>query len=248
MISFNNLGNLGRLGNQMFQYAALRGIASHKGYWYSFPSSNELFDCFKLNTTLPNSNTNIISTDKFEFDENFFNNCPDDVDVYGFFQSEKYFKNIENEIRNDFVFKDKIYNRCKFYADEIFSEDIISLHVRRTDYITDKNFEVLDMNYYRNSLEFFDSDTPVIVFSDDPEWCKNHFKEKRFIISQTRNSNMDLCLMSLCKNHIIANSSFSWWGSWLANSKKTIAPKKWFRGDFSHWNTHDLYLPHWVTI
>jgi hypothetical protein len=56
--------------------------------------------------------------------------------------------------------------------------------------------------------------------------------------------------MSLCNYHIIANSSFSWWGSWLANSKQTIAPKKWFspNGSLLNWNTKDLYLPNWITI
>jgi hypothetical protein len=88
----------------------------------------------------------------------------------------------------------------------------------------------------------------VIVFSDDPEWCKNVFKKDPFIISTFEDPFFDLCLMSLCDYHIIANSSFSWWGSWLANSKQTIAPKKWFAGEFLNWNTRDLYLPNWIII
>jgi hypothetical protein len=52
--------------------------------------------------------------------------------------------------------------------------------------------------------------------------------------------------MSLCDYHIIANSSFSWWGSWLSKSKQTIAPKRWFAGDFLKWNTRDLYIPNWI--
>jgi hypothetical protein len=88
----------------------------------------------------------------------------------------------------------------------------------------------------------------VIVFSDDPEWCKKQFSQNSFIISPFEDPFFDLCLMTLCDYHIIANSSFSWWGSWLANSKQTIAPKKWFCGEFSNLNTADLYLSSWIII
>jgi hypothetical protein len=104
MISFNNLGNMGRLGNQMFQYAALKGIAKHKGYWYSIPKQNDLVNCFNIPLTLDNKNYKTKLVDTFEFDESFFNTCEDDIDIAGYFQTEKYFKHIENEIRQDFTF------------------------------------------------------------------------------------------------------------------------------------------------
>ena len=89
MISFNSLGSMGRLGNQMFQYAALKGIATHKNYWYSVPRDNDLHRCFKLPETLPNANQQYLTIDRFEFDADFFNNCPDDIDIVGYFQTEK---------------------------------------------------------------------------------------------------------------------------------------------------------------
>lgn len=247
MISFNNIGYLGRLGNQMFQYSALRGIASHKNYSYSVSRDNPLYDCFKLPRTKQNKNSEIFSTEKFEFDENFFNTCPDNIDIFGYFQTEKYFKHIENEIRQDFTFHDRVSNICKIYIDQIYSGEIISLHIRRSDYLTNSNFVVLGMDYYENALQQL-PDVPVIIFSDDIQWCKNYFTDKKFTISMSNNSYIDLCLMSHCNYHIIANSSFSWWGSWLAKSQKTFAPRKWFCGEFSHWNTQDLYLPDWITI
>ncbi len=248
MISFNNLGHMGRLGNQMFQYAALKGIASHKGYSYSIPENNELTSCFKIPLTEKNQNTQILSIERFEFDQNLLDNCPDDVDLVGYFQTEKYFSHIEKEIRQDFTFYDRITNICSHYKENLFrNQEVISLHVRRTDYLTDKNFYSLPLEYYYQSLDLL-PDLPVIVLTDDYEWCKTKFTSKRFKISKSNNSHIDLCLMSLCDYHIIANSSFSWWGSWLADSKKTIAPKDWFAGDFSSWNTKDLYLPHWIVL
>jgi hypothetical protein len=248
MISFNNIGHMGRLGNQMFQYAALKGISKHKGYWYSVPKENVLNECCQRPETLSNQNYQSINEKKFEFDQDFFDNCPDNVDIIGYFQSEKYFKHIEQEIRQDFTFYDIIYNKCAHYRKYNFSNsELISLHIRRTDYITDTNFECLPIEYYFNALELLPS-TNVMVFSDDPNWCKSHFNNQRFTISLSKDPYIDLCLMSMCDYHIIANSSYSWWGSWLSKSKKTIAPRNWFCGEFSNWNTKDLYLSDWTVL
>lgn len=247
MISFNNIGYMGRLGNQMFQYAGLKGIAVNNGYWYSVPQNTSLHECFKIPETLTNNNTKVINVERFEFDENFFNNCPDDVDIVGYFQSEKYFKHIEIQIRQDFTFHDIILKQCTSYKNQFSNAKIIALHIRRGDYISDPNFDCLSLDYYWKSLKLLPK-YPVIVFSDDIEWCKTIFKEKIFNFSPFKNPCYDLCLMSLCDYHIIANSSFSWWGSWLAKSKQTISPKKWFSGNFLSFNTKDLYLSNWIIL
>jgi hypothetical protein len=252
MISFKNLGYKGRLGNQMFQYASLKGISRNKGYWYSIPQRNcELKECFNIPITYTNEFENDILEEKYEFDENLFNNCPDDINLDGFFQSEKYFENIESEIRKDFSFRKEIYDSVIHYMNSMFyNVEVISLHVRRTDYISEVNFDVLTIDYYMKALEYFPKDIPVLVISDDPEWCKNHFNSNNFFVMSFENPYSDLCLMSLCTYHIIANSTFSWWGSWLAKSKKTIAPKQWFSptGKFKDYNTKDLYRSDWITI
>ena len=120
MISFNHLGNLGRLSNQMFQYASLKGIAKKHGYEYSIPpkqvfgsidsnvksSDTTIYDCFilsKCNQLI--TQNQILQECGYEFDQNIFDSCPDNVDLFGYFQSEKYFKHIEDEIRKDFTFK-----------------------------------------------------------------------------------------------------------------------------------------------
>jgi hypothetical protein len=274
MIGFNHLGRLGRLGNQMFQYAALRGISHNRGCNFCLPyytkSINdgignmlrtELFDCFEmssvsaLNIQFIDQNRPIVSEDNHNFNENLFNNCPDWVSLYGFFQTEKYFKNVEDVIRKDFTFKSEILNSCKEMIDSISSDRVISLHVRRTDYLTNsENHTNLELEYYEKSLSNFSSDIPVIVFSDDTEWCKSQeiFSSDRFLISEKNSGYIDLCLMSLCTDFIIANSSFSWWGAWLSESANKIVyspnPKKWFGPNNSHLNTCDILPKKWIIV
>lgn len=267
MISFNYLGNMGRLGNQLFQYASLKGIAKKRGYDFIIPpkkvfgsidfnvrnSNSSIYDCFDL----PDFNVGItnytgLSESTFGFDENIYNNCPDNVDLVGYFQTEKYFKHIEHEIRKDLKFKQNIFETSKDIFEKMFpNKHVISLHIRRGDYLSNANYSILGNNYYENALNYFDSDIPVIVFSDDPVWCKEQdiFQSDRFFISEGGDTAIDLCLMSMCSYHIIANSSYSWWGSYLSKSKKTIAPKNWFEGDLKITHTlKDLYLEEWTIL
>ena len=268
MLAFNYLGQLGRLGNQMFQYASLKGIARNRGYNYCVPNHRhvirdpygfdmkiEIFYPFKL-STLQNHNVGLldrgyapVAEEKhFHFDETLFNMCPDEISISGFFQSEKYFKHIQNEIRQDFEFKDQILEPCKEMIQSV--GDAISLHVRRTDYLKNPNHTPLDISYYENALSLINLDLPVIVFSDDIEWCKQQelFSGDRFMISESNDHYIDLCLMTLCKYHIIANSSYSWWGAWLAESKKVVSPSKWFGPDNSDKNLKDLIPETWEVI
>lgn len=263
MIGFNHLGQHGRLGNQMFQYAALRGIANIHNYKFCIPESNfnnqwadhQLFEAFELpnlktKKVLSDNSSNYYQEQQFHYDENYVRNCPDDVSLYGYFQSEKYFSHIEESIREDFTFKSEILTPCK---EEFNYDNIISLHIRRTDFVTSSNeHPPCSLDYYKKALSEFDDDIPVMIFSDDQIWCESQelFNSDRFIFSENTWNLIDLCLMSLCSYHIIANSSFSWWGSWLARSKKTVAPKIWFgnNGLTSQHNTKDIYVNDWIII
>jgi len=267
MIGFNALGRMGRFANQMFQYASLKGIARNIGVDIIIPHyteavndgignmlRTELFDSFDLKVNvglLNNGHAPVVQERHFHFDEELFRMCPDHVDIRGYFQTEKYFKHIENEIREDFTFNDGILNPCKEMISSI--ENPIALHVRRTDYITNSaNHPPCNTEYYRAALEHFDSDRNVIVFSDDPAWCKDQdlFSDDRFMVSENTDNRVDLCLMSLCDDFIIANSSYSWWGAWLANKGNVIAPIRWFgtTGDTKDHNTKDLIPDRWTRI
>jgi hypothetical protein len=263
MIGFNALGQFGRLGNQMFQYAALKGIAANNGYVICIPYSknenewtdHQLNSAFKM-STLNTLNYQYIDPDRptivesgFSFDEKLFNECPEWVNIQGFFQTEKYFKHIRNQLLIDFEFHDTLLEPAK----ETISNwnNPVAVHIRRTDYITNPNHTVLCLNYYKKALEHFDKSCNVIIFSDEPKWCLKQkiFNSDRFLVSETNNNHLDLCLMSLCSGHIIANSSFSWWGAWLSNSKKVIAPSGWFTGSNNEYlDTKDLIPEEWIVI
>lgn len=255
MIGFNLLGSLGRLGNQMFQYAALKGIAQNRGYQICIPTSHQLNDYFKmqslnvLNYQLIDDRRPIIAESTFAFDENLFNRCPNWVSLYGYFQSEKYFKHIREQVLTDFQFHDRIADSCRSAISNW--KKPVALHVRRTDYITNPNHTLLSLKYYEKALKHFDNDREVIIFSDDPQWCLNQklFESDRFSVSQSEDAGIDLCLMSLCSAHIIANSSFSWWGAWLSDSEKVIAPSGWFKGsENEHLDTKDIIPENWTII
>lgn len=259
--SINHLGNNGHLGNQMFQYAFIKSMSiKHSRTFYIPPSSifgkyyyQKLFsnidECFNINCNRSMTEFPSVVERFFHFDEDLYENPPDNNTNYvGFFQSEKYFKHIENDLRHDFQFKDEILNSCKEHIKKY--KNVVGIHIRRNDFLTNSNHPVQSNSYYENALSYFSSDLPVMIFSDDPKWCfqQDIFKSDRFMISETYNPYVDLCLLSLCSHHIICNSTFSWWGAWLANSKNVIAPKHWFSGDCEDNNTNDLYLNHWEKI
>jgi hypothetical protein len=268
MIGFNYLGRMGRLANQMFQYASLKGIARNIGADFCIPYHKEvvndgignmlrteIFDPFDLRVNiglLNNGHAPVVQERFFHFDEELFNMCPDHVSLQGYFQTEKYFKHIENEIRDDFTFKDEILSPCKEMISGV--ENPIALHVRRTDYLTNSaNHPPCTLEYYEAALNHFDKDRNVIVFSDDPSWCQKQdlFSSDRFMISENTDNRVDLCLMSLCNDFIIANSTFSWWGAWLSTNrnKKVISPVQWFGNGYTKdHNTKDLIPDDWTRI
>lgn len=266
MLSFNNIGNLGRLANQMFQYSSLKGIARYRGYEFSIPpreafgqndgnvrnSDVILYDVFKLEekNNIAIINNQIFAERQHHFDEQLFNQCPDNVDLFGYYQTEKYFKHIEDEIRKDFSFDVELFDICKSFMSQISDDEIISLHVRRGDYIVNPNHPTQTLEFYEKALAKLPDNIPVIVFSDDSDWCNQQelFSSDRFMISENNSTDADLCLMSLCNYHIIANSSFSWWGAWLAKSKQVYAPQNWFGGECSNKSTVDVTFDNFVFL
>ena len=280
MIGNNRIGCNGRLGNQMFQYASMRGIASVKDFDWVVPPENydhtanyALFETFKM-TNVQEKNIGFVEGETLKetihcYDENLVDSCSDNTNLDGFFQTEKYFENIVDEIRSDFTFKDEYLKPCKEFIDSLDTTPIF-LHVRRGDAIGKEHYHpVAPMSYYVEALKKFDKDTPCFVFSDDIDWCKSQelFKSDRFLFNDnierydyqsmdgsgsmqyTLLPHVDLCLMSLCSGAIIVNSSFSWWGAWLQNNRgKVIASKPWFGPSASDLDTSDVVPDHWEII
>lgn len=176
----------------------------------------------------------------------------------GYWQSEKYFSDVIETLRADFTFRHPLSKQNAELAGEIGQTTAVSLHVRRGDYVSDTKTNaahgLCSLEYYRAAVlhmaghvehpEFF-------IFSDDIAWAKANLKIDfpcRYVDhNQGAESYNDMRLMSLCRHHVIANSSFSWWGAWLNPKlgKIVVAPRKWFANDK---NVEDLYPAGWVLI
>ena len=114
---------------------------------------------------------NYLQEPHFEYSSKFVKECPDNISLLGFFQSEKYFKNVKKELKKDFTFKKQIRAECADIIDELF-DDPIALHIRRGDFlINSANHHNLSMSYYENALKKFHHTRQVIIFTDDPD-CK----------------------------------------------------------------------------
>jgi hypothetical protein len=175
----------------------------------------------------------------------------------GFWQSEKYYISIENIIREDFVFKDVPDEANKKMLAEIDSSNAVSIHIRHGDYATQyaPNHLVLPISYYHQAIEDLTitvKNPYFYVFSDDPDWAKESLRlyfPSTFVSHNSDEKNYeDLRLMSHCKHHIIANSTFSWWGAWLGKKSGQLvyAPKRYYI--HSDIPTFDFYPAFWKLI
>jgi len=265
MITHNSIGYSGRLGNQMFQYAALKSIALKNNYEFAIPdhfntkqdgcfdfTNNQwiefrldLFDGFNIVcpiiTTHPN---NSYQEKDFSFEPEIFT-ISDDTAIEGYFQSYKYFEEFKQDIINDFNFKFDILNKCQNIISQYHNP--VSIHIRRGDYVKHPSFWNITPEYIQEAFNHFNDDEyTFLIFSDDIEWCKQIFPDG-VVFVEGNNQFEDLCLMSLCQHNIIANSSYSWWGAYLNQNpdKKVIAPKNWF---IPAKPLNDLYPQNWIIV
>lgn len=164
--------------------------------------------------------------------------------IHGNFLCERYFKDIRGQLLKDFTFPE-LPEECLPIRDSILShEHSISLHVRHGDYLKKDSgtgrvrFVVIDIDYYKRALEYiFErvSNPAVYVFSDDMDWCREHLGScgapVTFVdLESEATCYHDMNLMSLCRHHIIANSTFSWWGAWIARKEGiTCSPEQWYQ-------------------
>lgn len=281
MITTNSIGYFGKLGNQMFQYACLYGVAQKNGYSYGIPleknkewkksgwydSKLYLNDIF--NITAEDSSDREPKYrcyyDSLIFNDQLFS-IPDDTDIGGYFQSEKYFKHCSDEIRKEFSFKNK--DKYELFHKELSSFGVkIGMHIRRGDYVKLSNVygHCSIEEYYRASVKELKTRvkdiTSIIVFSDDIEWCKKNiggvFEDISVVYDQEPKSEKEyysnqensLMKMSLCDHFITANSSYSWWGSWLISNqdKLIVSPKNWFI-DRNYNDFKDIYQDNSILI
>lgn len=184
-----------------------------------------------------------------------------DHDVYldGYWQSEKYFLDIEEVVRKELSVKTPPDPRNELMMERIRNEAAVSLHIRRADYVTN-NYTLTvhgccSLDYYHHAVNLVAEkvESPhFFIFSDDPVWAKSNLQLPFPVTFVTHNgpdkNYEDLRLMSLCRHNILANSTFSWWGAWLNAypDKMVIAPQKWFNTD--KMDPRDLVPQSWIKI
>jgi hypothetical protein len=186
--------------------------------------------------------------------------APDNTYLDGYWQSEKYFADLAETLRAEFTPANPLSARAKELAADIAARDSISVHVRRGDYVQEAGVReihgVCPLEYYQESVRRLAetvSEPHCYVFSDDPAWVEIHLRLDvpcTVIAPESAGGEIvDLHLMSRCRHHIIANSSFSWWAAWLNPSpqKRVLAPARWF-ADAAGRDTRDLLPPSWEPV
>jgi len=226
----------GGLGNQMFQYAA--GLAVSKRLQEPLFLNNSFYEVnksrqyelgvFPISATVSNEQGKQIEEKGFRYQD-----ITESGMMVGYWQSEKYFADIADQVRKEF-----------YLPKASIEDDMVAVTVRRGDYLSLPDvFHNLGESYYRDALKIFPGYT-VVVFSDDPAWCIKNIDWADYVMP-CNTAITDLSLLSSFKNHIIANSSFGWWGAWLANGNTVVSPRDWFTNGL---DTTDLIPDRWIRI
>ena len=192
------------------------------------------------------------------FDPNLEQRTSPRTYLNGYFLSEKYFRSVEPQLRTELRFRSSLSTPL---AQKIQSTSAVSLHVRRGDYVTNPETHKLhglcSLAYYQSAVAYLAERQPDIylfVFSDDIAWARAHlvFPHPVHFVDENKQDKpyLDMQLMSMCRHHIIANSSFSWWGAWLNPSphKIVIAPEHWVADTALQAQTRDILPNGWVKI
>ena len=248
----------GGLGNQLFQIAATYALAIRNGDICGFDinSCHTPLQGNTANTYKDNIFTKIKDVGNLKFRVSYnephfgYQELPyaDGLILNGYFQSDKYFNDFEEEIKNLFVLDN---SNALNYLVSINNKNlpITSVHIRRGDYLKNQEFhKPCSLEYYKESMKLI-GDSIFIIISDDIEWVKNNIKGENIYYSPFKNELDDLSLMVVSNNNIIANSSFSWWGAYLNpnKEKQVIVPKQWF-GPLGPKDIQDLFPEKWLIV
>lgn len=214
---------------------------------------------FKVENKLLSKNY-IFSPKHFKENNFFINNKIFDEDmndfyVEGYFQTDRYIREIESEVNDLYRFKTKLTDK----EESLLKHNCVSVHIRGGDYLTNEKDRKLFGNictsdYYKKAIQYIKENVKnphFLIFTNDIDYSKKILDSEQFQIidwNKGKNSFRDMYLMSLCKHNIIANSSFSWWGAWLNtnSSKIVIAPNKWFNN--TSINQQDIIPHNWIRV
>ena len=199
---------------------------------------------------------NMLREKPYVLNKDFFD-ITNSIYLEGYWQNYNYFDSIKKDIRQQFKFKCLKNEEINFFFQKYKKKNVISMHVRKSDYINNKKnthlFFNLTNNYYLQAVNFFKlkvTNPHFLIFSDDVNWVNNNINLQNTsyeILKPSLSPAKDMALMSLCNHNIIANSTFSWWAAWLNSSvnKIVITPQKWLKKDPQ---PIGLKIPEWISF
>lgn len=251
----------GRLGNNMFQMAVAATLAKRNGTTFIPVASDKMWinllapfqENVLRNMPKPQFNCNQHSTEYKEIDH-FYHPIPfqDEMILRGYYQSYKYFD--EEYVKKIFAPSDEIKEEIIKKYPVLRNKEVTSINVRRGDYLqVIDTFPICAMNYFREAIKRIGTKRPFIVTSDDIDWCKSNFKscDGDFTFVENESTYIDFYIPTLCKNNIISNGTFSWWGAYLNSHphKRVIKPKYWFHWyDWKRLSDKDLTPTEWEVV
>ncbi|MEG1546637.1 MAG: alpha-1,2-fucosyltransferase [Bacteroides sp.] len=253
-----------RIGNNLFQIAAGASLAhaNHSDYLvcitnFILPDGNTLQESIAEYRKSILRNIKFldgIPNESIEYVQPGFHYTPityfDNIRLTGYYQTEKYFD--KDYVRQLFSIDNETLAYIKGKYKDLFEKEVVSIHVRRGDYVKDpRRHPVCSKRYFRNAINYIGRDKTYLVISDDIEWCKTIFRGSNYVFSEKESAIVDLYLQTLCTHNIISNSSFSWWGAWLNThpNKIVIAPnKRWFGKQLNHANVSDVIPQEWIRL
>jgi hypothetical protein len=266
-ITKTNLSEGPQFGSQMAQYAGLYAVSKKLGFDIVFFEEYmnvfrkvKLFEAFNLKNPILSIHQ---SHDRYELkdvvlDSDVYNlDTTKNWDIGGWFHLYHYWHDYRDELLNIFKFKDEIYDMALANINVVKNNEnypIVSLHVRRGDYVQLASLN-LSLDYYIEAVNKFISDGKyfkLLVFSDDIEWCKTYIVGENVYYSENNTNYVDMCMMTLCDHNIIANSTFSWWGAYLNQNpnKIVICPEDYVGNSdaASQFINKNYYPNEWISL
>jgi hypothetical protein len=262
--TFSPLGYMGELGNQMFQIAATVGYARKYGKTPIFPAwtckitgRNYTSEIFK-GPIDQSYNQGVPLHNRHTYNDLSYIEIPrmeGNVDLVGYFQSEKYFENCQDEIRNIFSPRDSVkeYIETK-YRGILDNDQKVSLHIR-TARRSSNDYDVhssADSNFIKTAKEIF-GDKLYVIFTDNPEFTEPLIPaDMKYVIVKGEENYIDLFMMTYFNEMVVSSSTFGWWGAWLNQNKdpKIAIMKNWFdpRKEKAYLNNNDIVPDRWIKI
>ena len=255
---------VGGIGNQCFQWATARAVALHneaelyidKSYYDSprpYPFPYEL-DNFSIEAPVRRCIGTQVKEPHYHYSPHIVREYTEDIWLNGYFQSEKYFKDIRDVLLGDFCLKRRPSHLCQQWEKTIRETKFpVAVHIRRGERVNEPTARrmhgLISAEYYMEAMEIVEQNAPKeptwIIFSDDPEWVMKFSPYNDVVVGTSAPE--DMYLMSLCRGAIIANSSFSWFGAWLGRPDNiVVAPENWNCGRTD--NTKDVLPDEWIKI